>query len=161
MIEDLSIEVLDARRKDVADLLQRADDYLLRRYPPDLCFLDDAQALARPEATLLGAFVGGALMGVGALKRQSGPLENYGEIKRVFVADEARGRGLGKALVDALEGLALQEELPVIRLETGTEQPEAVALYRRLGYRTRGPYGDYPDNPYSIFMEKHLRLQDP
>ena len=39
-------------------------------------------------------------------------------------------------------------------LETGPSQPEAIGLYERLGYRVRGPYGGYPDDPLSVFMEK-------
>jgi putative acetyltransferase len=42
-------------------------------------------------------------------------------------------------------------------LETGPDQPEALGLYERYGFARRGPYGDYPDDPLSVFMEKRLK----
>jgi putative acetyltransferase len=56
-----------------------------------------------------------------------------------------------------LEGEARAHGLSVVRLETGTRQPEALGLYRALGYTDRGPFGEYPtDDPLSVFMEKLL-----
>jgi putative acetyltransferase len=43
-----------------------------------------------------------------------------------------------------------------VRLETGTLQPEALRLYETAGFTRRGPYGDYPDDPCNVFMEKRL-----
>lgn len=151
------IEAVDPRRADVAALLEQADRYLLDRYPPELCFLDDVEALTAGNATLLGAFAGKTLVGMGALKLLR-DREDYGEVKRLFVATGARGQGLGRRLMAALEAELWRHRIELMRLETGTRQPEAIALYQSLGYRLRGPYGDYPDNPLSVFMEK--RLQD-
>lgn len=120
-----------------------------------MCFLDDAAALARPSVTLLGVFAGDTLLGIGATKLHSDGA-HYGEIKRVFIADEARGKGLGERLIRALEAELGRKGITTVRLETGVEQPEAVGLYRKLGYQRRGPFGDYPNNELSIFMEKHL-----
>lgn len=146
---------LDPYRPDVAVLLEQADDYLLSRYPAELCFLDDATALAKPNVTLLGAVAGDTLVGMGAIKRRSDD-GDYGEVKRVFVTARARGTGVGKQLMQALEMRAWAQGISRIRLETGVEQPEAVKLYEKLGYRVRGPFGDYPANELSIFMEKCL-----
>jgi putative acetyltransferase len=43
-----------------------------------------------------------------------------------------------------------------MQLETGTKQPEAIALYRKFGYAERGPFGAYKPDPLSLFMEKRL-----
>lgn len=47
-----------------------------------------------------------------------------------------------------------------IRLATGSRQPEAIGLYTHLGYKRRGPFGDYPDDPVLLFMEKLVTCGD-
>jgi GNAT superfamily N-acetyltransferase len=66
-----------------------------------------------------------------------------GEIKRLFVAPEARGRGLGADLHDRLVALARQEGFSELRLETGTVQHEALGLYESRGWRPIPSYGQY------------------
>ena len=103
--------------------------------------------------TFLAAFVAGEAVGCGAVKRMPG---GYGEIKRMYVEPDARGRGAGRALVQALESDLLAHGIDVARLETGARQPEALALYEQCGYVRRPPFGDYPDDPLSVFFEKRL-----
>lgn len=57
----------------------------------------------------------------------------------------------------AIENHLIDQGICRIRLEAGIYQPEALGLYRRLGYVERGPYGDYAPDPLSVFMEKQLR----
>ena len=78
------------------------------------------------------------------------------ELKRVVVDAETRGRGVGRALMQALESLAVTEGVRLIQLETGPASEPAVRLYRSCGYRDRGPFGAYRDSPYSLFMEHPL-----
>jgi putative acetyltransferase len=80
----------------------------------------------------------------------------YGELKSVFVAEAARGRGAGALLLDRLEQAARDEALPLIRLETGDRLTAAHRLYARHGFAVRGPFGDYVENGSSVFMEKRL-----
>ena len=80
----------------------------------------------------------------------------YGEIKRLFVIDEHRGKGLSRRIMDHLETHLREMGVHVVRLETGTRQPEALGLYNRLGYARRGPFGAYGHDPLSVFMEKRL-----
>ena len=82
----------------------------------------------------------------------------YGEIKRVFINQAHRGRGLSTLLMEKLETLTKNLGICFSRLETGPKQPEALSLYSKLGYLERGPYGDYQDADDSIFMEKMLAL---
>jgi putative acetyltransferase len=81
---------------------------------------------------------------------------DFAEIKRLFVDEEFRGRGLATAMVLHLERYARAGGLRIIRLEAGPLQPEALALYRGLRYIDRGPFGAYRDDPLSVFMEKTL-----
>jgi GNAT superfamily N-acetyltransferase len=88
----------------------------------------------------------------GGIKRLG---EDVAEIKRMFVAPEARGRGLARALLVALEDSARDLGYERVRLDTGPKQPHAEALYRSAGYRD---IPDYNGNPYaSYFGEKDLR----
>ncbi|MEO0761250.1 MAG: GNAT family N-acetyltransferase, partial [Pseudomonadota bacterium] len=70
-------------------------------------------------------------------------------------ADPAwRRRGIATTVVAALEAIARAGGATVLRLETGLASPDALALYDRLGYRRRGPFGAYVENGSSVFMEK-------
>jgi putative acetyltransferase len=136
-------------------LIDRLDAYQIALYPAESNHLDDIAALQMPNVLFLGAYIDAELVGCGAVKR----LDDdgiYGEIKRVFVLDAYRGRGVSKRLMHELEAHLLAAGIHTARLETGIRQPEAIALYRRLGYRERGPYGAYAADPLSLFMEKRL-----
>lgn len=76
-----------------------------------------------------------------ALVREIGP--QAGEIKRMYVAPDARGQGVGRALLTRLEAEAHRLGLARLVLETGTRQTDAIALYRRAGYSDISPYGEY------------------
>lgn len=78
------------------------------------------------------------------------------EIKRLFVHPSARGRGLAKRLLQALETLALQQHVAIIRLETGYLQHAAMALYQALGYQPIPAFGIYSGQSFSRCFEKKL-----
>ncbi len=84
------------------------------------------------------------------------PIDDYGELKRIFTRPGARGTGAARVLIDALERVARARGLASVRLETGVDSDAALGLYRRLGYHRRGPFGDYTENGSSVFMEKRL-----
>jgi putative acetyltransferase len=115
-------------------------------------FSMNPEELAAPNAQFLVARMGGQAVGCIALV----DMLRYGELKRLFVDTAARGLGLGQRLVAEAEAAARDVGLKVLRLETGPELLPAVRLYRSLGYRERGPFGDYADLPCSLFMEKRL-----
>jgi GNAT superfamily N-acetyltransferase len=73
-----------------------------------------------------------------------------GEIKRVYVVPDARGRGLSRAVMTALLETAREAGYRTLWLETGTEQPEALALYRRSGWTEIPVYGQYTDDPRTV-----------
>jgi putative acetyltransferase len=91
----------------------------------------------------------GRPVGCGALRhlresdlvRELGP--GVGELKRMYVAPELRGKGIGRALLSRLESEARALGLTRLVLETGTRQTEALALYRRAGFTEIQAYGEY------------------
>jgi putative acetyltransferase len=80
----------------------------------------------------------------------------WGEVKRMYVAPAARGRRLGRLLMDRLLAHAKDHRIAVLRLETGNKQPEALGLYYSAGFTDRGPFGGYEENGDSVFMELRL-----
>lgn len=69
------------------------------------------------------------------------------ELKRMYVAPEARGRGISRLLLERLEEEAATLGYRAVWLETGTEQPEAIALYESAGYELVENFGRYRDEP--------------
>jgi putative acetyltransferase len=82
--------------------------------------------------------------------------QEYGEVKRIFIRPAYRGKGLSKRMMLHLEDYSLQHGIHLLRLETGIYQPEAIGLYEKLGYHRIGPFGEYRDDPLSIYFEKSL-----
>jgi putative acetyltransferase len=74
----------------------------------------------------------------------------------MYVAPAARGRRVGRLILDRLIDHAQRQNVAVLRLETGDKQMEALSLYRSVGFAHRGPFADYPDNGSSIFMEMRI-----
>ncbi len=82
--------------------------------------------------------------------------EDFAELKRMWVVPEARGRGISKAILADLEARTIGAGHSLLRLETGIDSHEALALYERKGFVRRGPFDDYREDPLSVFMEKQL-----
>jgi putative acetyltransferase len=80
----------------------------------------------------------------------------YGEVKRMYVRPQFRGLGFGKRMLNHLAEYAMQRGVKVLRLETGIHQSEAIGLYGRFGFQRIPPFGDYKEDPLSIFFEKRL-----
>ena len=146
------IAIADPADTSVRVLIEALDQYMIPLYPAESNHLLDIETLRQPQMRFFAAAVGDRVMGCGGCWLHDG----YAEIKRVYVSPEARGLGLAKRLMDRIEAEALSTGRSIARLETGIHQPEALGLYRRLGYVDRGPFGDYAEDPNSVFMEKAL-----
>ena len=151
------VSAVDAAR--IRKLVARSDAYLSALYPPQSNHAEPLDALLGPDAVFLVADVDGEPAACGAVKFCNGA-ERYGEIKRVFVAEEHRGKRLAISIIDRLEAKLIANDIRLVRLEAGPLQPEALGLYRRLGYAECGPFGDYVADPLSVFMQKRLGGQD-
>ncbi len=141
------------RQDDILALLAQSDAYSASRYPGESQFLVGVDFLDQPRVRFFVARDGGRAVGCGALVVKDG---GRAEIKRMIVDASARGKGVGWQILEAIEGAAREAGVARIRLETGPESREALSLYRRAGYRERGPFSGYPDSPTSIFMEKRV-----
>ena len=148
-----AVRIESPRQDDVIRLLAALDAYLESLYPPESNHILDVDTLCAPNVRFFVARRRGEAVGCGALRIDSA---GYGEVKRMFVHPEARGRKLGRAILMRIEEQASREGLKWMRLETGIHQAEALALYRRAGYAERGPFGEYASDPLSHFMEKRI-----
>jgi len=138
---------------EVRDMLARLDAYCAALYPAESNHLMDVESLMQGDVLFLVARdVDGCAVGCAALVNR----QDYGEVKRMFVDERKRGLGTGGKLLDHLVMFARMSGLSVLRLETGIHQPEAIALYERAGFVRCAPFGEYREDPLSIFMEKRL-----
>lgn len=149
----LAIAVERPDQPDVKRLLEAGDAFSAALYPPESNHMLDVAALLDPAVTFLVARRNGVAVGCGALVRKPG---GYAEIKRMFVAEMARGHGIARRLLEELEAIARDERLSALKLETGIYQPAALGLYRSAGFQNVEPFGEYRADPLSIFMEKPL-----
>ena len=150
----MSVEVMPARATDPGPraLIEASHDLMRSLFKPEENHFLPIEALTAPDIRFFAAYEGQTPLGCGALHVKPG----YGELKSVFVAEAARGRGIGAALLERLERTARDKGLPLVRLETGSLLAAAHRLYARHGYEPRGPFGDYAANETSLFMEKRL-----
>ena len=143
----------DPASADSRRLIGELDSYLNSMYPPDRNYLLSVEALKQTDVTFVTARYDDRVVGCGAfVNRQN----EYAEIKRMFVLPDYRRRKIGRKILEELERRIVVSGLRVVRLETGVSQPEALRLYARAGYRRRGVFGEYADDPISVFMEKNL-----
>jgi putative acetyltransferase len=151
----MHIKSIEPQHPGVQPLIIESDLYMASLYPSESNHMESIQALALPNIFFIGGFVDDLLVACGAVKILDGD-GTYGEIKRVFVLRDYRGRGLSKMIMEHLESDLKACGINIARLETGIKQPEALGLYRKLAYVERGPFGSYKSDPLSVFMEKRL-----
>jgi putative acetyltransferase len=149
----LSVAKQNPATEDALTSLRRSDAYSSSLYPPESNHQPDLAALSASGVRFFVARLDGQAAGCGALVIAG---VGKGELKRMFVDPAARGHGIGRALLEAVEVAARAEGIGLLQLETGIHNHEAIRLYRRCGYRERGPFGAYAADPLSVFMEKTL-----
>ncbi len=151
----MEIEYLDPDAAEVQQLIAASDAFYVDLYPAESTHLESSADLKRPNTLFIGGRIAGQLVASGAAKIMQDD-GNYAEIKRLFVRDHYRGRGLSNAIMQYLETELQARGITLFRLETGVKQPEALGLYRKLGYLERAPFGEYQADPLSVFMEKQI-----
>jgi uncharacterized protein (DUF952 family)/predicted GNAT superfamily acetyltransferase len=113
--------------------------------------LQPRDELRGPSGGFLVGWEDGAPVACAGFRRHD---DRRAEIRRMYVVPDARSRGVGRALLGAVEAAARRRGYPTVVLDTGARQPEAEALYRSAGYAEVAPYRD---SPHSAFWgEKHL-----
>jgi len=146
------VEQTDPHHPQATALLRQSHALMQELFPPEDNYYLEIGDLVADDIFFFTARIGDQILGTGALKVKAG----YGEIKSMFVAEAARGKGVADALMRQLEDTAREQKLPTLKLETGNVLHAAHKLYRRHGFTDCGVFGDYVEAKSSIFMEKKL-----
>jgi putative acetyltransferase len=147
----MNIRIESPDQPDVIALIAELDAYQDSLYPAESRYALDLASLMQSNVFFgVARDAAGAAVGCGAIVLQ----KDYGEVKRMYVSAGQRGNGIAGRLLAHLEDAALAQGCSLFRLETGPYQPEALVFYARSGYRRCERYGDYRDDPLSVFMEK-------
>jgi GNAT superfamily N-acetyltransferase len=135
------------------DLVEQVQEEYVQRYGGRDAAVVDAAEFVPPRGIFLAAEVDGEPAGCGAWRLVS---PGVVEIKRVYVVSRLRRRGLAQVIVAALEDGAVHAGHGTVVLNTGQEQPEALALYAALRYHPIDGYGIYACSPGAVFLGKDL-----
>jgi putative acetyltransferase len=154
----MSTEHLEVRREPVTSavasaLISALNAELTLQYPEEGAnhFRLDAEEVEDGRGAFLVAYDRGRPTGCGAIRRLD---ESRAEIKRMYVDPAARGRGIGRTILDALEAEAKKLGVSRVVLETGERQMTAMRLYESAGFARIPTFGEYENSPLSICMEK-------
>ncbi|QFZ22817.1 GNAT family N-acetyltransferase [Saccharothrix syringae] len=147
---------------DSAKLIAELQQVYVTRYGDgDITPVDPAQ-FAAPRGHFLVGYVDDVPVACGGWRAHDEAQHSLrpgdAEIKRMYVADALRGRGLARRLLAALEDEARAQGRKRMVLETGTRQPEAISLYTSSGYTRIDNFGVYRDHPDSLCFAKDLGI---
>ena len=145
------------RQPEVTALLQASHAYLQSLYDPEDNHFLSVDALCAADILFFVARLNGTAVGTAALALRDG----YAEVKSMYVDPASRGRGAAKALMERLIGEAGLRGLPMLKLETGPKNTDAIALYARHGFEVCGAFGAYHAVPASVFMERAVSMPAP
>ncbi|QHJ01292.1 GNAT family N-acetyltransferase [Xylophilus rhododendri] len=151
----MKIEIDDLSRPAIHALLQEHLQNMHELSPAESVHALDLEKLRQPGISFWSAWQDDRLMGCGALKELDG---RHGEIKSMRTPQALRGRGAGKAILAHIVEVARARGYDRLSLETGTADAflPAHRLYERSGFVRCGPFGDYAEDPHSVFMTLHL-----
>jgi DNA-binding MarR family transcriptional regulator/GNAT superfamily N-acetyltransferase len=151
----VEIKAVDPAERDAQLCLREYFAELDRRFDtgfdPALSIPAELHELRPPAGVFLVATLRGEPIGCGALKFHG---DEPTELKRMWVAESARGLGIGRRLLSELESRAADEGVRVVRLETNKSLAEAISLYRSAGYREVDAFNDEPYSHH--WFEKRL-----
>jgi putative acetyltransferase len=149
------IRLDDLRGSEIAALLQEHLDDMKLHSPPESIHALDLEKLRRPEITFWSLWQDGELLGCGAIKQLDA---THGEIKSMRTSNRHRRKGVAARMLQHILDEAKQRGYQRLSLETGSPAAFVPAreLYARFGFRYCGPFADYVDDPYSVFMTREL-----
>jgi putative acetyltransferase len=137
---------------DVAKLIAKLDQYQINLYGIEACNLEPPTSLIKNNAFMIGAFVNNILCGIGSIKF----VDDYAEVKRMFVEEHCRGLAIAEKLLNILEQHAMQNGVTKLFLETGNLHHAAIKFYIKNGFKEIESFGKYQPNSVSVYFEKSL-----
>jgi putative acetyltransferase len=155
--DEVLIEAVRAPTDEVRALIGELEDVLAAEYPPEQRHGLAFDAIFQPHVRFFLARLRGAAVGCGGVAL----FPDFAEVKRMYVRDSARRKGVAGAILARIEAEACGAGLSLLRLETGVRQDAAMQLYARSGFRQCPAFGAYAlKTPQSIassvFFEKRI-----
>jgi putative acetyltransferase len=152
----LSIKRVTNEDSDFNKLVDLLDQDLNNRNYEDQAVYDPYNKIVSLN-TVVVAYLKDEAVGCGCFKKYN---PSTVEMKRVYVKPSVRGKGIAKQIMADLELWAMQLGYKKAILETGINQPEAIGLYERLGYKRIPNFDQYANMPSSVCMEKLLSISN-
>jgi putative acetyltransferase len=151
----MDIRVDDLSGPEIARLLQEHLQGMALHSPPESIHALDLDALRTPEITFWSAWQDAELMGCGAIKELDSA---HAEIKSMRTASMHLRKGVAAALMHHILDEARRRCYQRLSLETGSAEAFAPAhrLYASFGFKPCGPFADYVEDPYSVFMTREV-----
>jgi putative acetyltransferase len=151
----MDIRVGELKNEDVISLLKEHHEDMLIHSPPESVHALDLSALEAPNITFWSFWLDNKLAGVGALKEIN---KTHGEIKSMRTSSDHLRKGIAGKLLNHIINQANIRSYNRLSLETGTMDVflPAQKLYQQFGFEACQPFGNYKEDPYSMFMTKNL-----
>jgi putative acetyltransferase len=151
----MDIRVDDLSGPEIAQLLREHLHSMTLHSPPESIHALDLDGLRKPEITFWSVWQDAELMGCGAIKQLD---PHHGEIKSMRTASSHLRKGVAASLMQHILEEARRRSYQRLSLETGSMGAFAPArrLYTNFGFEFCGPFADYVEDPYSVFMTKKL-----
>ena len=148
---ELVIEARPYEDPDVVRMVAEVQaEYVVLYGGPDEAAVDPDEFVP-PRGLLMVGLLDGEPVAMGGWRRMS---DTVAEIKRMYVSKPARRRGYSRRMLAEIERTAAEAGIAELILNTGPEQPEAVALYEQSGYTPIAGFGHYADHPHALFYGK-------
>jgi GNAT superfamily N-acetyltransferase len=161
-VSTLDIRLSTYTHADAQRLIDEVQQEYVRRYGgPDDTPVDPAE-FAEPLGRFFVGYVSVVAVAMGGWRHNSSDDVAFdwagrsAEIKRMYVAESARGRGFARTMLERLEDSARVAGLDWLLLETGSKQPEAIQLYRSSGYLEVPSFGHYACAPLALHLGKRI-----
>ena len=154
-VPSMHIELDDLSRPAIHDLLNEHLRNMYELSPPESVHALDLGKLRQPDSTVWSAWEGPVLLGCGARKELD---PRHGEVKSMRTPRALRRRGAGRAILTHIIEVARSRAYERLSLETGSMEAftPAQSLYESFGFERCGPFGDYREDPNSVFMTRRL-----
>jgi putative acetyltransferase len=155
--EKIVVEAVPPATDEVRELISELDRTLSAEYSPEQRHGLALDAIFQPHIRFFLARLSGKAVGCGGVAL----FPDFAEVKRMYVRDAARGKGVAQALLQRIEMETRAARLAALRLETGDRQEAAIRLYTRAGFVRRPAFGAYAAMTQeavatSLFFEKLL-----
>ena len=154
-MREFAVAIENPTVDDVRRLVERHLHFGRSQTPPEDAHALEVDGLLHPAISLFGLRSGGTLLAIGALKRLD---DHHAELKTMHTVEHARGRGIGRAMLNHLLATARERGFERVSLETGSMDAFAPArsLYASAGFLPCPPFAGYRASPNSAYMTRTL-----